>query len=141
MLTRLVTRFGRGVESAGGGFVCNGVEAKAMDHQDSVERQNISALSIGSEWNESQEASYLSSHHHLRRPNDKMRFPKFLRVQKFHRRTRSGPRSEIDSIEGQSEAGLAVPRPTESTPDFRTDTPTLLPPSPPIPHDQKSSSM
>ena len=54
---------------------------------------------------------------------------------------RSETRSEIGPIESQSEANLAAPRPTESTPDLRIDTSTLPTPNPLTSRDQESNSM
>ena len=108
-------------------------------------RRIISALSVGSEWNEGHEASHLLSHHHLpaHADSEKMKLPSFLRIPKIHRRTRSRARSEIDPIEGQNEPDPAASRlrPTESTPDLRIGTPTLPTPSPWAPHDQESGGM
>jgi len=70
-----------------------------------------------------------------------MKLPKFLRLPKSHRRARSKAGSEIGSIEGQSEADLAAPRPTESTPDLQIGTSTLPTPSPLVPHNQESNGM
>jgi hypothetical protein len=109
---------------------------------------DFSALSVGSKWNESHEADYpLSSHHlhliytNLHRPSDNMKWRDFLSIPKKHRRTRSKARSELDPIEASSEADLAVPRPTESTPDLRIGTSTLPTPDPLISGDQKPSGM
>ena len=107
----------------------------------SAEGQNVSALSVGSEWNESHEAIYLLSHHHLHRLNNEMKLPKFFHLPKIHRRAQSKARSEIGPIEGQGEADLATPRPTESTPDLRISASTLPTPGPLIPRDQESSGM
>ena len=91
--------------------------------------------------NECHEASYLLSRHHLHQLNDKMKFPKFLRLPKGHRRARSKARSEIGPIEGQNEADPATPRPIESTPDLRIGTSTLPTPGPLTLHDQESNGM
>ena len=103
--------------------------------------ENVSALSTGPERSERHEANYLLSYHHLRRPSDKMEFSKFLRVPKIHRRVRSETRGEISPIEGQSEADLAAPRPTESTPDLRTDISTSSTTRPSVSRDQESNGM
>jgi len=107
----------------------------------SATRQNVSALSVGLEWNECHEASSPLSHRHLRRLRDKMKLPKFLRLPKSHRRARSKARSEIGPIEGQSEADLATPRPAESTPDLRIGTSALPTPSPLVLNNQESNGM
>jgi hypothetical protein len=106
----------------------------------------LSALSVGSKWNEGHEANYPLSPHHLHliytnlhRPSDNMKWRNFLPIPKKHGRTRSKARSEIDPIEASSEADLAAPRPTESTPDLRIGTSTLPTPDPPISGDQKPS--
>jgi hypothetical protein len=107
-----------------------------------VEGWIVSALSVGSEWNECHEANYLLSHHHLHRPNDDMKFSKFLRLPKSHRWSRSKTRSEIaPTDDGQSEADQTIPRLTESTPDLRIGTSTLPTPSPLASRDQESDSM
>ena len=105
--------------------------------------QIVSALSLGSERKEchEHETSYLLSHHHLNRHSDKMRST-FLCIPIGRRRARSRARSEIGSIEDPSETGEAViPRPAESTPDFRIDTSTSPPSSPLTPRDQDSNGM
>ena len=101
-----------------------------------------SASSVGSERNESHEASHLlSDHHQLHRLSDEMKFSNLLPLPKIHRRERSRARSEIGPTEGQTEADPAVPRPMESTPDLRIATSTLTPTSSPsIPRDQESKS-
>jgi len=106
-------------------------------------RAIVSALSVGSEWNERHEASYLFSHRHLHRPSDDMKFPKLLPLPKGHPRSRSKARSEIGSIEDQSEPDLVVPRPMESTPDLRVGTSTSPVSSPLTPRDldQESNGM
>ena len=48
-----------------------------------------------------------------------MKFPKFLRLPKSHRRARSETRNEIDPIEAQGRVGPATLHPAESTPDLR----------------------
>ena len=106
-----------------------------------AERQNVPALSVGSEWNEYHGANSPLSYHHLRRLSDKMKLPKFLHIQKLYRRTRNETRSEIGPIEAQSEADLATPRPTESTPDLRIGVSTFPTPGPLAPNDQESNSM
>jgi hypothetical protein len=65
---------------------------------------------------------------------------KFFRLPK---RARSKARSEIGSIEGQtqSEADPATPRPTESTPDLRIGASTLPTLSPLIPYNLESNGM
>jgi len=70
-----------------------------------------------------------------------MKLPKFLRLPKSNRRARSKARSEIGSIEGQSEADIATPHPTESTPDLQIGTSTLPTPSPLIPRNQELDGM
>ena len=107
----------------------------------SAEEQNVSALSVGSEWNESHEASSPLSYHHLRRLSDKMKFPKFLRIPKLCRPALSETRSEISPIEAQNEADLVTPRPTESAPDLRIGASNFPTPSPLAPDDQESNSM
>ena len=99
------------------------------------------ALGVGSEWNESHEASSLLSDRHLRRLSDDMKLPSFLRLPKSHRRSRSKARSELDTgpAEGQTEA--ALPRPAESTPDLRIATSTLSIPSPLNPRNRESNGM
>jgi hypothetical protein len=77
----------------------------------------------------------------LHRPSNNMKWRDFLSIPKKHRRTRSKARSELDPIEASSEADLAVPRPTESTPDLRIGTSTLPTPDPLISGDQKPSGM
>ena len=128
-----------------GGFSCGErrPEAREIAHGSNVCRRvkRLHALIVSSKWNKNHGASRLLSHHHLRRPNGKMKLPKFLRIPKFHRRTRSKARSEISPIEGESEADLAVPRPTESTPDLRTGTSTFPTPSPLVPRDRKSDGV
>ena len=64
----------------------------------------------------------------------------FLRIPK-HRRKHSRARSELGSVEASSEADLALPRPTESTPDLRIGTSTLPTPDPLISGHQKLSGM
>ena len=103
--------------------------------------QNVSALSAGLEWNECHEASSPLSHPNLHRLIDEMKLPKFLRLPKIRRRARSKARSETGPIEGQSEANLATPRPTESTPDLRIGTSTLPAPSPLVLSNQESNGM
>jgi len=73
----------------------------------------------------------------LHRPNNVMKWREFLHIPKRHRRARSKARSEIGSVEGQSGADLAVPRPTESTPDLGIGTSTLSTSSPSVPRDQE----
>ena len=58
----------------------------------------------------------------LHQPNDNMKFSKLLPLPKGHGRSRSKARSEIGSIEGQSEPDPVAPRPMESTPDLRVGT-------------------
>jgi hypothetical protein len=117
----------------------------------------LAALSVGSKWNERHEASSLLSnnhllshlltticvalHHRLYRLGNEMKLPKFLRVPKFRRRTRSKAGSEISPVEDQSEASLVVPPFTQSTPDLRIGTSTLPTPSPLIPRNQDSNGM
>ena len=109
----------------------------------SAEGRIFSALSVGPEWDESHEASYLLSYHHLHRPNDEMKLPNFLRPPKIHRRKRSKARSElgIGPVEDQNEADPVVPRRTESTPDLQIDTSSLPKFSPLSPRDQESNGM
>ena len=76
------------------------------------------------------------SRNHPPHPNSKMKLPKLLRLPKSHRRQRSKARSEISPTEGQSEVDLAIPRPTESTPDLRPGASTFPTPSPSAAHDQ-----
>jgi len=66
-----------------------------------------------------------------------MKWRKFLHIPKKHRRERSKARSEIGSVEGQSGVDLAVPRPTESTPDLGIGASTLSTSSPLVPRDQE----
>jgi len=70
-----------------------------------------------------------------------MKLPKFLRLPKSHRRSRSKAKSEIGPIEDQSEADLAIPRPTESTPNLQIGTSTLPMPSPLTSRDQELNGM
>ena len=100
-------------------------------------------LGVGSERNGRHEVGCLLSRHHLHRLGDKMKLLNFLCLPKSHRRARSKTRNDQDSLtEGhESGAGLAVPRPTESTPDLRVGTSNLPTPSPLTPHDQESNSM
>ena len=76
-----------------GGFSCGErrPEAREIAHGSNVCRRvkRLHALIVSSKWNKNHGASRLLSHHHLRRPNGKMKLPKFLRIPKFHRRTRS----------------------------------------------------
>ena len=118
-------------EASGFGYILNGAS------------NPISALSVGSEWNERHEASYLFSHHHLHRPSDDMKFSKLLPLPKGHPRSRSKAKSDIGSTEDQSEPDLVVPRPTESTPDLRVGISTSPVSSPLIPRDldQESNGM
>jgi len=102
--------------------------------------QIVSALNPGSERKECHEANYLLSHHHLHRHSDKME-SNFLCIPIGRRRARSRARSEIGSIEGPGEAGQAVPRPAESTPDLRIGTSTSPPSRPLTPRDQDSNGM
>jgi hypothetical protein len=95
---------------------------------------------VGSEWKECHEASYLLSHHQLSQPNDEME-SSFLCLPIGHRRARSEVRSEIGSIEDQTGAGQAVPRPAESTPDLRIGTSSSPSSRPLTPRDQKSKGM
>ena len=103
--------------------------------------RKIYALSIGPERSKRHEANYLLSYRHLHRPSDKMESSKFLRIPKIHRRARSETRGEIGPIEGQSEADLAAPRPTESTPDVRADISTSSTTRPLVSRDQESNGM
>jgi hypothetical protein len=72
-----------------------------------------------------------------------MKLPKFLRLPKSHRRSRSKARSEIALIdEVKSEADPTVlARPTESSPDLRIGASTLPTPSPLTSRDQESNGM
>ena len=88
------------------------------------------ALSVGSERNESHEASHLlSDHHQLHRLDDEMKLRSLLCLPKSHRRKQSKARSElgVGPSEGRNEV---VSRPTESAPDLRIGTPTLPTSSP-----------
>ena len=104
-------------------------------------REIIYALSIGSEWNEATRPAVCYRTIIYTEKNDKMKLPKFLRLPKFHRRTRSKARSEIGPIEGQGEPDPTVPRPTESTPDLRIGTSTLPALGPSTPRDENSGGM
>ena len=77
----------------------------------------------------------------LHRLSDKMKLLKYLCLPKSYRRERSKARSEIGPIEGQSGAGLAVLRPTESAPDLRIGTSTVPAPSPLVLSNQESNGM
>ena len=71
-----------------------------------------------------------------------MRLPKFLRLPKNHRQTRSETRSEISPIEAQGGGGLTgTPRPTESTPDLRVGDSISPAPGPLAPDDRESNGM
>ena len=103
--------------------------------------QIVSALSVGPEWNSCHEASYLLSRHHLlNRPSDKMESA-FLCLPIGRRRARSKARSEVSPIEGQGEAGQAVPHPAESAPDLRIDTSTSPSSGFLAPRNQESNGM
>ena len=104
-------------------------------------RRKLYALSVGPERTERHEADYPLSHHHLHRPSDKMKLFKFLCLPKSHRRARSKARSEIGPIGDQGEAGLTVPRPTESAPDLRVTTSTLPTSTPLTLRDQEPNGM
>jgi hypothetical protein len=71
----------------------------------------------------------------------KMGLREFLRLPKKRHRKQSKAKSEVDPIEGPSEADLAVPRLTESTPDLHIDASTSLNSGPMTSHDQESNSM
>jgi hypothetical protein len=117
-------------------------EAKEKPLWTFAEGQNVSALNVGSKRDECHEAGYLLSHHHLHRLSDDMKLPKFLRLPKSLRRSRSKAKSEIAPIdENQSEADPTTPRPTESTPDLRIGTSTLPTSSPLATRDQESNGM
>ena len=68
-----------------------------------------------------------------------MKWREFLHIPRKHRRTRSKARSEVGSIEGQSRVDLAVPRPTESTPDLRIGASALPTSNPLTPRNQESN--
>ena len=101
-----------------------------------------SALSVDPKWDECHEVCHPLSDHHLHRPSDDMKLPKFLRLPKIHGRARSKTRSEIGPIGDQSGADLTIPRPgTESTPNLQIGTSNLPTPSPLTSRDQESNSM
>ena len=77
----------------------------------------------------------------LHQPNDNMKFSKLLPLPKGHGRSRSKARSEIGSIEGQSEPDPVAPRPMESTPDLRVGTSTSPTSGPLTPRDQESNGI
>ena len=95
---------------------------------------------LRSEW-KCHQFSHLLSHHHLRRPGDKMKLPKSLRLPISHRPNRSKARSEVGPVECQTEVGPAAPRPTESSPDLRVGTSISPAPSPLTSRDQGSNGM
>ena len=78
------------------------------------------ALSGDPERDDSHEASYLLSHHHLHRPSDNMQ-----KLRKTHPRTENKAKSKLAPIEDQEEPDAAAPGPTESTPDPQIGTSSL----------------
>ena len=107
-----------------------------------LDRQIASALSVGPEWNECHETSYLLLHHHLYRLSDHMKLPNLLPLPKGHRRGQSKARSEIGSTKDQGEPDpLAQRPPLESAPDLQIGTPVLPTPSPLTSRDQGSNGM
>jgi hypothetical protein len=81
--------------------------------------------------------------HHLHRPSDNMGLRDgvrdFLSLPRKDRRVRTTSSSEASPIADPRAAGLAVPRPTESSPDLRIAPPTSPIPGPSTSRDQESN--